>query len=173
MKGVLHLKGMGAFSISYKGCVEAILTIPYIPTYNEDVLFLVVANHRYGDRVQVQIGILVIDQLVTKKELQMAWETWKQVHLGTIVSKRNTIKGLDVPEYRLEGVKGKICTMRVVMIPPFGTTVLKALQTQQHIQNIYVLLWSSCRIFRTHCYSQIIWGTKTRERQDQCLPQES
>ena len=61
MKGVLHLEGMGGISVPYKGYVEANLTIPDLSCYNEDVLFLVVANHRCGDRVLVQIGTQVID----------------------------------------------------------------------------------------------------------------
>ena len=72
-KGVLHLEGKGGISIPYKGYVEANLTIPDLPHYNEDVLFLVVANDKYGDRVPVQIGTQVIDQLMatmTEKELQ-------------------------------------------------------------------------------------------------------
>ena len=79
------------------------------------MLYLVVANHKYGDRVLVQIGTQVIDQLVTtmtEEELQKAGETRRQVHLVTIVSKTNTIKGLNVPNYDLEGVKGRIHTMR-------------------------------------------------------------
>ena len=78
MKGVFHLKGTGSIAIPYKGYVEANLTIPDLPHYNEDVLFLVVANHNYGDRVSVQIGTQVIDQLVTtmtEKELQKVEDT--------------------------------------------------------------------------------------------------
>ena len=96
--------------ILYKGYVESNLTIPHLPHYNEDVLFLVVANHKYGHTVPLQIGTQVIDQLVAtmaKKELQKAREMWKQVHLGTIVSKRNTAKGHDAPEYDLNGIKVK------------------------------------------------------------------
>ena len=33
--------------------------------------------------------------------------------------------------------------------------------------------WASYGIFRTHCYSLILWGIKTREGQNSCLPQES
>ena len=72
MRDLLHLEGMGGILIPYQGYVEANLTIPDLPHYNEDVLFLVVANHKYGDRVPVQIGTQVIDQLVTtmtKKKL--------------------------------------------------------------------------------------------------------
>ena len=50
--------------ILYKGYVEAILTIPGLPWYNEDVLFLVIPDHKYGERVPVQIGTQVIDHLV-------------------------------------------------------------------------------------------------------------
>ena len=74
------------------------------------MLFLVVLDNKYGEKVTVQIGTKVIDHLVviiTKKELQQAGETWKQVYLSTVVSKRNTVKGLDIPEHDLEGVKVK------------------------------------------------------------------
>ena len=49
-------------AIPYKGYAEANLTIPDLSHYNEDVLFLVVANDMYGDRVHVQIDTQVIDQ---------------------------------------------------------------------------------------------------------------
>ena len=116
--------------IPYKGYVEANLTIPDLLHYKEDVLFLVVANYQYGDRVLVQTGIQVIDQPVTtmtEKELQKVGETWRQVHLGTIASKKNTIKGLDIPEYDFEGVKDKICKMRKVMIASFWTKVVNGI----------------------------------------------
>ena len=79
MEGELHLEGMGSVTIPYNGYVDANLTIPALPHYNEDVLFWVVANHTYGDRVPVQISTYIIDQLVasmTEKELQKAGETW-------------------------------------------------------------------------------------------------
>ena len=77
------------------------------------MLFLVILDHKYVERVPVQIGIEVKGHLVvtmTEKELQQAGETWKQVHLSTVISRKNTKKGLNIPEYDLEGVKGKICT---------------------------------------------------------------
>ena len=128
--GMLHLEGMGGISILYRGYIEAKLTISDLPHYKVDMLFLVVLNPKYGERVLVQIGTQVIDHLVvtmTEKELQLAGETWKQVHLSTVVSKRNTMKGLDVPKYDLKGIKGKIYTIKEVVIPPFGTTVVKGI----------------------------------------------
>ena len=52
---------------------------------------LVISDHKYQERVPVQIGTQVIDCLVvtmTKKELQQAGKIWKQVHLSTVISKR-------------------------------------------------------------------------------------
>ena len=37
------------------------------------------------------------------------------------------MKGFDVPEYDLKGVKGKICTIGEVIILAFGTTVVKGI----------------------------------------------
>ena len=87
------------------------------------MFFLVISDHKYGERVPGQIGTWVIDHFVgtmTKKELQHAGETWKQVHLSTVISKRNTVKGLDVLKYDLKGVKGKICIIR----EGFNSTIL-------------------------------------------------
>ena len=56
---------------------------------------MVVSKDKYGARVPVQIGTMVIDLMLatmTKKELQKAGETWKKVYLGIIVSKRNTVE---------------------------------------------------------------------------------
>ena len=61
--GLLCLKGRGVVSIPYKKYIEANLIIPGLPQYNEDVLFLVVSDHQYGEQVPVQLGILVIDPL--------------------------------------------------------------------------------------------------------------
>ena len=130
---------------------------------------MVVANHICGDRVPVEIGTQVIDQLVTtmtEKELQKAGETWKQVYLGTIVSKKNTIKGLDIPEYDFEGVKGKIHAMREVKIPLFETTVVVT-----HSKCLSVVVEPVAGYSAYIAYSQVIWGVKTRERHDKCLPQ--
>ena len=52
----------------------------------------------------------VIDHLVmtmTGEELQQVGNTWKQVHLSTVIPKRNTMESLKIPEYDLKGVKGK------------------------------------------------------------------
>ena len=92
----------------------------------------------------MQIDTKVTDHLVatmTKKELQQFEDTWKQVHLSTVISKRNTVKGLNIPEYNLKGVKSKICIVREVVILPFVTTVVKGivnLTTHSKCMNIAV-----------------------------------
>ena len=64
IRGALCLKGMVGISIPYRAYVEATLTIPDLPQYNEDILFLIVSNHKYGDRVLEQIGTQVVDQFI-------------------------------------------------------------------------------------------------------------
>ena len=39
MSGVLYLEGIGGILILYKGYVEATLTIPDLPWYNEDMCY--------------------------------------------------------------------------------------------------------------------------------------
>ena len=63
---------MGSIVILYKGYTEGNLTLPDLPWYNEDMLFLAIPDHKYGKRVPVQIGTQVRDHLVvtmTEKEL--------------------------------------------------------------------------------------------------------
>ena len=85
----------------------------------------------YGERVPVEIGTQVIDHLVmtmTEEELQQAGDTQKQIHLSTVISGRNTMESLNVPKYDLEGVKGKIYTVREVVILAFMTNVVKDIE---------------------------------------------
>ena len=68
----------GDVPIPYKGYMEATLTIPGLPWYNEDMLLLVIPDHKYGERIPVQIGTKVINHLVTTmtgEELQHAGDT--------------------------------------------------------------------------------------------------
>ena len=61
--GLLHLKGTEGIVIPFKGYIEAKLTVPGLPQYNEDMLFLVAPDHKYGEGVPVSIGTQVIDHL--------------------------------------------------------------------------------------------------------------
>ena len=106
-------------SIPYRGYIDANLIIPGLPWYNEDVLFLVILDHKYVEGVPVQLGNLVTDHSVVtviSEELQHAGETWKQIHLSTVLSKRSTAESPSIPKYVLKGVKGKIRTTQKVVI---------------------------------------------------------
>ena len=76
--GIVTSQGNGGILIPYKGYIETNLIISDLTQYNEDVLFLVVSDHKYGEWVPVQLGTLVIDPLVvimTLEELQQACGT--------------------------------------------------------------------------------------------------
>ena len=45
------LEGTGGITMLYKGYIEAKLLIPGLPQYNEDVLFLVISDNKYGEMV--------------------------------------------------------------------------------------------------------------------------
>ena len=79
---------------------------------------------------------------MTEKELQQAGETVKQVHLSTVISKRNIVKGPYFPKYKFQGVTGKICTISEVIILPFLTNVVKGianLMTHSKCMNVVVM----------------------------------
>ena len=77
LKEILPLEGAAGIKVPYLGYVEAPLEIPGVDAFNEDCLFLVMPDHKYGHRVPVTIGTLHIDMILeqaTKDELdQLAW----------------------------------------------------------------------------------------------------
>ena len=82
------------------------------------------------ERVSVKIGTQVIDHLgmkMAKEELQQTGNNTNQVHLSTVISKRNTVESLNIPKYNLEGMKGKIHTIREAVIPLFTTFMVKGI----------------------------------------------
>ena len=63
------------------------------------------------------------------------------ITLSTVISKRNSVKGLNVPKSDLEGVKGKIHTMKGAVILLFVTIVVKGiakLMTHSKHMNVVV-----------------------------------
>ena len=136
------------------------------------MLLVVILDNKYQKRVPVEIGTLVIDHLVatmTFEDLQQAGVTWKNLHLSTVFWKRNTVKSLNVPEYDLKEVKGKICMMREVVIPPFTTTVVKGIaKVMTHSECMNVVIEQIMAI-QTTLPQLILWWLEARSRQDKCL----
>ena len=128
---MLCLESTGGISIQSKTYIDVSHIIPGLPQYNEDILLLAVLDHKYREQVPVQLGKLVIDHLVltmTTEELQQTDETWKHVHLSTVLSKRNTVESPGIPMYHLKGVKGKINMTQKEVISPFMTMIVKGAQ---------------------------------------------
>ena len=73
------MEGAGGVNVPYMGYVEASLQIPEVKSFSEDCLFLVVSDHRYGNRVPLTIGTLHIDMIIEKAmkdeldEISVAW----------------------------------------------------------------------------------------------------
>ena len=92
------------------------------------MVFLVISDNKCGEQVPLQLGTLVTDHLVmtmTSEERQQAGETLKQVHISTVLSKRNTVESPCMPKYDLLGMKGKNWMMQKVMILPLATIMWK------------------------------------------------
>ena len=58
------MEGSGGVTIPYLGYVEATLTILEVKAFQEDCLFLVMNDHRYGKRVPIMIGTFHIDMIM-------------------------------------------------------------------------------------------------------------
>ena len=67
MKQMLHLEGMGGFSIPYLGSIEATIRIPQIKDYEQCVPMLVLKSFSFLSwRVPVQLGTTVLDLAMAK-----------------------------------------------------------------------------------------------------------
>ena len=123
--------------------MEANPAIPGLLWYIKDVLFLVIPDNKYGERVPVQIGIKVMSFCHDYDWGGIAIG-WGKLETGTpqhCISKRNTVKSLNVPKCVLKGIQGKICTMREVVILPFRTTIVKGIANlMMHSQCVNVVV---------------------------------
>ena len=144
-KQAARARGYWGSAIPYLGHLEVNLQIPYIKSYSEDVLPLVIPTMTYSEKVPVMVGSNIIDRvmgLLTKGELVRATTTWKQAHFSTVMSgslqlphegaegNKGAVKGVTPSaapnptapkEFSLDDVQGCICTTWRVTIPPFVT----------------------------------------------------
>ena len=121
MKQMLHLEGVGGFSIPYLGYVEATVRIPLMKDYEECVPMLVQKpSSPFSLRVPVQLRTTVLDQAMVKimvEELACASSTWQQTYMSTMVTAGATSTAeqgcQDTPT-----IDAPLVTMKSVVIPP-------------------------------------------------------
>ena len=117
LKRLLKIEGTGGGQVPYKGYVEVKLRVPEVEDFYEDVLFLVIPNSDYGERVPVQLGTLHIDMLLdmaTPEELAKLGKTWERGRVGRVlVNKQAQIGGFD-----LDSVKGVVRTAEGIRLKP-------------------------------------------------------
>ena len=117
LKRLLKIEGTGGGQVPYKGYVEVTLKVPEVAKFKEQVLFLIIADSEYGNRVPVQLGTLHIDMLLnsaTAKELASLGKTWERGQVGRVIAnKQAQIEGFD-----LNSVKGKVRLTRSLTVKP-------------------------------------------------------
>ena len=98
---------------------------------------------------------------MTMEELQQAEDTWKQVHLTTVISKRNTVESLNILKYDLKGVKCRVCTIRKscnsTICDHIGEVSCK-LMTHSKCMNVLI----EPIVGYPYCHSQILRHLETR-----------
>ena len=95
---------------------------------------------RYHQRVPIQVGSHVIDQVtscISEKELQSLPQSWKTAYVSTII-----LKAISV--FNLDQVKGSVVSSEEVINPASQITVVKGLTTiTGHHKCVHVLMESS------------------------------
>ena len=87
---MLHLEGMGGFSIPYLGYIGATVRIPSVKDYEECVPMLVLKSFSpFSLRVPVQLGTMMLDRAMAKimvEELAHAKSIWWQIYMSTVIT---------------------------------------------------------------------------------------
>ena len=115
---------------------------------------LVIPDNEYGEKVPFQLL-----SVITIEELQQAGETWKQVHLSTVLSKQNKVTSSNVPKYDLDKVQEKIQKTTKVVIPLFKSVMVKGkVKLNMHSKCINILIETVFMLFRTYGHNQNLRG---------------
>ena len=114
----------------------------------------------YAERVLVIVGLKIIHRALgcmTAGELACATVTWQQAHFGAVMSgslqlscssseklvAENSSREkspVEVWKHQLDGVKGAVCTIQKITIPPFQTINIKAnAGVKGHCMKVHVL----------------------------------
>ena len=147
---VIGARGTGSAAIPYLRFVEVNLQIPWIRSYNEDVLLLVIPTMTYSKTALVIVGTKINNpalSFMTAGDLAKATTTWRQAHFGAVMlgslqlscsssDKSKVTTGatgssqqgdtLEVQKFQLNDVKGLVWTTQKVTIPPFSTVNIQA-----------------------------------------------
>ena len=131
------------------------LRILQIVKFDEDILLLVIHDCKYRNRVPIQIGPGVINNamgLITKLELDIRTDTWKQTHTSVVLAKANQV---NKHGFQLEKMKGKVTAEKPVVIYCSETVEIKGkTRSRGHSQKVHVVTRPSVRPFSDDVFIQ-------------------
>ena len=125
LKTLIPMEGAGGVEVPYIGYVEACLKIPEVSAFEENCLFLVVPDHRYGYRVPVTVGTLHIDMIIAKAtpdELDKISIAWGRGQLFRKIQARQVQIG---NQKELEKLEGDIKLTKTIKLKPNETHKLE------------------------------------------------
>ena len=145
LENVVPIEGSGGASVPYFGYVEVRMCIPGINSFVKGViLFISSTTTQYHQRVPIQVGSHVIDQVtscISEVELQSLSQSWKVAYVSAIISKATSVSDL---EFDLDNVRDRVVTSEEVTIPASHTIVVKGLtMITGHHKHVHVLVKSS------------------------------
>ena len=138
---LIEAEAIGGSLVPYTGYVEARLSILGIKAMNQNLLFMVVKDTDYTNRVPVQLGTLHIDEalaLVTRKEYRNLSVAWARANFPPqLVLKSAQIKE---SEFDLGTIKGKVKLTKSVTLAPFETKQVPWLtECTTHFKRVHVI----------------------------------
>ena len=122
---ILLVEGTGGIDIQYKGYVEGQVSFPEVRAYNQPVLIPVINNCKFGDRVPVKVGTLIIDKnlrKMTARQIIKLDDKWRRPHLAAPMVRQVQIelKPDEVP-VGLAKITGDVRPPKKVTVTPLET----------------------------------------------------
>ena len=119
MKQMLHLEGMGQFSIPYLGYIEATFRIPQLKTEDYAPMLVLKSFSHFSLRVPFQLGTTVLDQAMVEimvEELTHANSMWQQTYMSTMVT-ASLASAAEQGGHDTPITNAPLVTMKSIMIP--------------------------------------------------------
>ena len=142
---IIEAEATGGSLVPYTGYVEARLSIPGIKVMDQNLLFMVVKDTNYTNRVPVQLGTLHINEalaVVTKEEYGNLSVAWARANFPPrSISKQTQVQE---PEFDLNSTWGQVKTTKTVIIPPFEIFHVPGLtECNSHLKRVHVMTEAS------------------------------
>ena len=116
---LMEIEGTGGIDVPYIGYTAVNLKLPEIPSFDEDCLFFIYPDSKYGKRVPISLGTIHIDRVLevaTDEELKNIGKSWRRGAVGRkLIAK---MAGIELKDTFLDKIEADVKLTKKITIPP-------------------------------------------------------